>query len=115
MSELLSTIDVVPAKSSNSSTAPPFNVNSPHVSYGSTNSLATVDTEVVSRRSPQVPLDLEDGGLKKARVIVVISALTGISFLSSLTNGFIAIGLPRIASDLSLPTNLIIWPSAVYP
>jgi hypothetical protein len=40
--------------------------------------------------------------------------LTGVNFLSSLCNGFITIGLPRMASDLSLPEHLLLWPSAVY-
>ncbi|TVY93504.1 putative MFS-type transporter [Lachnellula willkommii] len=113
MSELLSIIDVVPARSSKSSTVSPPNVDSPHVSSRSTNSIPTVDANVSS--SSLEALEVEDGGLNKARVVVVISVLTGVSFLSSLTNGFIAIGLPRIAFDLSLPAHLIIWPSAVYP
>lgn len=113
MSESLSISDVVPAGSSKSLTVTPHNIDSPHVSSRSTNSIPTVDANVSS--SSLEAFELEDGGLNKARIVVIISVLTGVSFLSSLTNGFIAIGLPRIASDLSLPAHLIIWPSAVYP
>ncbi|TVY44430.1 Drug resistance protein [Lachnellula occidentalis] len=113
MSGLLSIIDNVRAKSSKSSIVTPHNFDSPHVSSRSTESIPTMDANVSSRSVEA--FEVEDGGLNKARIVVVISVLTGVSFLSSLTNGFIAIGLPRIASDLSLPTHLLIWPSAVYP
>lgn len=65
--------------------------------------------------SPLVPSeDLENGAMKRGRVIVIIAVLTGTSFLSSLSNGFLTIGLPRIASELSLSDNLILWPSSAY-
>lgn len=62
----------------------------------------------------RAPLDLEGGALKEGRIVVIIIVLTGVNFLGSLCNGFITIGLPRIASDLSLSEHLILWPSAVY-
>jgi hypothetical protein len=44
----------------------------------------------------------------------MIAVLTGLNLLGSLTNGLIAVGLPRMASDLDLPQNLQVWPMAVY-
>lgn len=72
-------------------------------------------TQSALSEPPQETFDIEDGTLKQGRIIVIIAVLSGSSFLSSLTNGFITIGLPKIASDLSLPAHLLLWPSAVYP
>jgi len=101
MSELLTVISIEPiyANCKNPSPAPPLASNPP---------------DIVSDQLSQVPLDAEDRGLKQGRIIIIITVLTGVNFLASLCNGFITIGLPRIASDLSLPDGLLIWPSAVY-
>jgi hypothetical protein len=113
MSELLSAIEFVPSKSSASLPAPllkpPF-MSSPVP----TGLHTTADIPLIPGNSSRVPLDLEDGGLKQGRIVVIITVLTGVNFLSSLCNGFITIGLPRMASDLSLPEHLLLWPSAVY-
>ncbi|KAH8766572.1 major facilitator superfamily domain-containing protein [Hyaloscypha finlandica] len=109
MSELLYAIELVPARRNESLPSPPRNsisVSDPVRDLG--------DTKSVLGSSIQIPIDLEDGGLKEGRIIVIIAALTGVNFLGSLCNGFITIGLPRIASDLSLSEHLILWPSAVY-
>ncbi|PSN70309.1 MFS general substrate transporter [Corynespora cassiicola Philippines] len=37
-----------------------------------------------------------------------------INFFSSFTNGIITVGLPVIASSISLPRSLYLWPSSVY-
>jgi MFS family permease len=37
-----------------------------------------------------------------------------INFVSSFTNGIITVGLPTIASSISLPRTLYLWPSSVY-
>jgi hypothetical protein len=99
MSELLTIISIEPtyANHRDISHAPPL--NSPCVA--------------LNEPCP-VPLDIEERGFKKERIIVTIAVLTGVNFLASLCNGFITIGLPRIASDLAIPDGLLIWPSAVY-
>jgi hypothetical protein len=109
MSELLYAIELVPARRNESLPSPPRNsisVSDPVRALG--------DTKSALGSSTQIPIHLEDGGLKEGRIIVIIAALTGVNFLGSLCNGFITIGLPRIASDLSLSEHLILWPSAVY-
>ena len=77
-------------------------------------STAMDDTKSPPGSSFRVPLDPEGGALKEGRIVVIIIVLTGVNFLASLCNGFITVGLPRIASDLSLSEHLILWPSAVY-
>jgi len=47
--------------------------------------------------------------LSKARTVFVIATLTGITFTSSMSTGILNIGLPRIAMDLILPENLLLW------
>jgi len=113
MLELLSSIEFVPANSNDSTTTPAPNFHSVS-SPEHTGSRATMNSQVVLESSIRVPSDLEDGGLKQGRIVVIIAVLTGVNFLSSLTNGFITIGLPRIASEISLPEHLMLWPSAVY-
>lgn len=75
---------------------------------------ATSKAQLGSESSLHIQSDPENGELKQGRIVVVIAVLTGVNFLSSLTNGFITIGLPRIASELSLPEHLMLWPAAVY-
>lgn len=43
------------------------------------------------------------------RIIIVVATLTGVNFLSSLSNGLLTVGLPRIASDTALPEHLQLW------
>ena len=78
------------------------------------------EVEAIAQRPSYSPtrlplaIDPEGGSLKLGRIIIIIIALTGVNFLSSLCNGFITIGLPRMASDLSLTDNLILYPSSAY-
>ncbi|OBT78511.1 hypothetical protein VF21_00985 [Pseudogymnoascus sp. 05NY08] len=113
MLELLSSVEFVPAKSQDSSPAPALNL--PFVSsLEHAESRAIANVQLVPESPISAPSDLDDGGPKQGRIVVIIAVLTGVNFLSSLTNGFITIGLPRISSELSLPEHLMVWPSAVY-
>jgi hypothetical protein len=109
MAELLSAIELVPKRNEFLST-PPRNSISASAPLPASSRAAE---DVKSSSSLQIPIDLEDGTLKEGRIIVIIAALTGVNFLCSLSNGFITIGLPKIASDLSLPQHLMLWPAAV--
>ncbi|KAI9706766.1 MAG: hypothetical protein M1820_004736 [Bogoriella megaspora] len=51
--------------------------------------------------------------LPKTRAAIVIAQISGISFLNSFCNGLIIIGLPTLASDLHLASNLLVWPSSI--
>lgn len=46
--------------------------------------------------------------------VVLTAQLAGVNLLSPVVNGYITVGLPRIASDLRLPEELFFWPSSVY-
>ena len=52
--------------------------------------------------------------LPKSRSIIVITQLSGINFVTSLSNGLLTVGLPAIASSLSLKDSLLVWPISVY-
>ena len=54
-------------------------------------------------------------GVSKARSAVIIATLTGTTVVSSFSNGLLTIVLPRMARDISLPVNLLLWPASVYP
>jgi hypothetical protein len=113
MSELLSAIELVPAKRNELLPTPPRNHMPVSVTVPPASN-ANDDAKSLPGSSFRAPLDLEGGPLKEGRIVVIIIVLTGVNFLGSLCNGFITVGLPRIASDLSLSEHLILWPSAVY-
>ncbi|OBT50084.1 hypothetical protein VE04_09082, partial [Pseudogymnoascus sp. 24MN13] len=113
MLELLSSVEILPTKSHGPSPSPA--VSLPSVSSPEHAGSRSIENVQLVPESPiPAPFDIEDGGPKQGRIVVIIAVLTGVNFLSSLTNGFITIGLPRISSELSLPEHLMVWPSAVY-
>lgn len=113
MSELLYGIELIPSRRNDFLPTPPRN-SLPGIHPVVENSSAPEGTKSVSSSSIQLPVDIEDGQAKQGHIILIIIVLTGVNFLGSLCNGFITVGLPRIASDLSLSENLILWPSSVY-
>src|ERR1700760_4595520 len=48
------------------------------------------------------------------RIFLTVFQLCMINFVSSFTNAIITVGLPTIASSISLPRTLYLWPSSVY-
>lgn len=59
--------------------------------------------------SPENVEDVANTGLSRARAVILITTLTGITFVGSMSSGLLTIGLPWIAADLSLPDNLLLW------
>lgn len=67
-------------------------------------------TEDASESSHGEKEEEEKGrGLSRWHTILVISNLTGIAFAGSMSTGVLTIGLPRIATDLTLSQNLLLW------
>lgn len=67
-------------------------------------------TEGASESSQGEKEEEEKGrGLSRWHTILVISNLTGIAFAGSMSTGLLTIGLPRIATDLTLSQNLLLW------
>jgi MFS family permease len=52
--------------------------------------------------------------ISTGRAISVILTLIGITFLNSMGTGILIAATPRMATDLSLPGQLILWPAASY-
>jgi MFS family permease len=52
--------------------------------------------------------------MSRARAAVVVATVAGVSFLNTLGSGLLTVGLPRIAADLELPNNLLLWPASVF-
>lgn len=113
MSVLLSNIDFAPPENNDALSAR-LQISPRTPGQASIRSRDATDAQLFSESSIRVPLDLENGDLKDGRIFAIIAVLTGVQFLSSLSNGFLTVGLPRIASDLSLPEHLLLWPSGVY-
>ncbi|KAM5453441.1 hypothetical protein MaudCBS49596_002643 [Microsporum audouinii] len=74
----------------------------------------------ISENAPLLRREDEDGGrsshprLSRARSTIIILGLTGVTFLSCVSNGLLVVGLPEIAFDLELPDHLLFWPTSVY-
>ena len=47
--------------------------------------------------------------LSKGRTIIVIGQLSLLNFMNSVSNGILTVCLPRIAVDLNLAGNLLLW------
>lgn len=47
--------------------------------------------------------------LSKGRTVTIIATLTGTTVVSSFSTGLLTVGLPRMAPDLNLPPNLLLW------
>ncbi|KAI0195520.1 major facilitator superfamily domain-containing protein [Astrocystis sublimbata] len=54
------------------------------------------------------------GKLSTARRIATMAVLASLNFLGTLGSGILIAALPRIALDVHLSQNLILWPAAVY-
>ncbi|KAK0654778.1 major facilitator superfamily domain-containing protein [Cercophora newfieldiana] len=52
--------------------------------------------------------------MSKTHRITIIATLAGISFLNTMGSGILIAALPTIATEVSLPEHLLLWPAAVY-
>ncbi|KUI64247.1 hypothetical protein VM1G_11022 [Cytospora mali] len=52
--------------------------------------------------------------LSKTRSAAIMATLACVSFLNTFNTGALTAGLPVIAKDLDLPSNLLLWPASVY-
>lgn len=65
-----------------------------------------VDVESSSTRSES---KIDYPSLSKRRSAVVFLSLTGITTASSLTTGLLTVALPKMAEDLGLSQNILLW------
>ncbi|KAL8723979.1 MAG: hypothetical protein Q9181_007041 [Wetmoreana brouardii] len=52
--------------------------------------------------------------LSRLKSTLIIITLAGMSFLNTLGSGLLTTALPRIARDIGLEENLLLWPASVY-
>lgn len=100
--------NMVPSGTGNSSSI--FESNNLHESATSPPSLSG------SVRYTATQLSLENATVdppvpeqSMGQTVLLIATLTGITFASSISTGLLTIGLPRIAIDLQLADNLLLW------
>lgn len=48
-------------------------------------------------------------GLSRARAVILVTTLTGLTFVGSMSAGLLTVCLPGMAADLNLPDNLLLW------
>ena len=49
------------------------------------------------------------------RIVLAVASLTALTFLNSLSLGILTIGIPRIALELYLPENFLVWFVDYFP
>lgn len=64
--------------------------------------------------SPAVQDEDQYEDLSALRSAVISLAVAGITFVSSMTTGLLATGLPSVASSINLPDALMLWPASIY-
>lgn len=47
--------------------------------------------------------------MSHGRAIIIIATLAGVNFLSSISTGFLTVGLPSMAGEIGLPEYLLSW------
>ena len=52
--------------------------------------------------------------LSRCKSTLIVLTLAGVSFLNTLGSGLLTVALPRIAKDIGLAENLLLWPASVY-
>jgi MFS family permease len=68
-----------------------------------------VSPEIVTER-----LQSRSAELTRLHSAFIILSVASVTFLNTMGQGFLVVGIPTIASDLSIPSDLIQWPTAVY-
>lgn len=61
------------------------------------------------QRSGNDTFETQNVELSRARAVILIATLTGITFVGSMSGGLLTVCLPWIAADLDLPDNLLLW------
>jgi hypothetical protein len=77
-----------------------------HDSRGESRSQSSLSREYGSTENIS---DDQRTNLSRTRAVILITTLTGITFVGSMSSGLLTIGLPWIAADLGLPENLLLW------
>ena len=111
MLQNLSAVELEPINSTKTSASPATqSARDTHQdSQGSNNRVGGAAEANTSSDEPD-----DDPFLKRGRSIVVIMILTLVLILNSVSTGFLTVGIPRMAADLKLPNNLLLWPQSVF-
>lgn len=83
----------------------------------STNSTQLPSHQSSQKTGAEKPVNDEAPALpdiSRSRAFVIISLLTGVSFLNTMGSGILTVALPTIARDINLSPNLLLWPASVY-
>ncbi|KAI9801685.1 MAG: hypothetical protein M1833_002367 [Piccolia ochrophora] len=62
----------------------------------------------------QEPLTNLSQEVSRLKTAVIIAIVTGTTILNTVLSGILTVALPRMAKDLALEANLLLWPISVY-
>lgn len=48
-------------------------------------------------------------GISKARAVTIVGSVASVNFINTMSSGILTVALPRIAKDLELPLELLLW------
>jgi MFS family permease len=65
-------------------------------------------------QSQGASLSTGTSSLTRTQACLIVVTVAGVSFLNTLGSGLLTVSLPRIATDLGLAPNLLLWPASVY-
>lgn len=83
----------------------------PNLDDSNQSSLEPSVTHQLSDRQPSLEdvLVTRPVNLSRSSAVILITTLSGITFVGSMSGGLLTVGLPTIAKDLNLPNNLLLW------
>jgi hypothetical protein len=53
-------------------------------------------------------------GISKARAVTIVGSVACVNLLNTMTSGILTVALPKIAKDLDIPPELLLWPASIY-
>ncbi|KAL5343244.1 major facilitator superfamily domain-containing protein [Aspergillus crustosus] len=72
--------------------------------------LSNSDSELNHGSAP----DTTEYSLSRAQAITAVVSLTSVSCLNTMGSGILTVALPKMAEDLDLNRDILLWPAAVY-
>ena len=93
------------------SPAPPIVLNTTSYSPGASLRLVGDDliSDALSHERAESLTQHASGEISKAKGAIVIVTVSSMTLLNSMLNGVLTVGLPKIAEDLALQGNLLLW------
>lgn len=106
-------LELQPSRSRSSVTLAPTEENPATIGHTTLLTLSAVMAVLAPNSNSDDTAPVIDNGtesrLGRSKIIILVTALAGVTFLASLCNAMIGIAAPVIAKDLHLDHGLLLW------